>query len=388
MFSRNILYKKLSIILLHNRLTIFTFTMVELKCNSSKNIYELSKLCSEFPVAERIDKECYVGLEDPIMLGRNFFGSMLCLVVLASIVGNAVTLMIIPLAGYKKSHSLDRNFRRTTIFILDLCAIDLFVLLFMCLPSIYTMFKPQWVFGKGMCKLYALIWQNCYAIESLAIAVISAGRWIDSISPRTWRTLTHNNLYLTLLLSIPWVATIPSIIPALLDSSDIDTGWNCSIGCCTQMTKCTIKNGCPTHSWQWNFILIYNCVITFSSICVTVFSYFMIKRKVRRSSVRIITLNQNNELQLQKRERKMTKTVLFLVSCHLICNIPCLIIDTVYGFAAGGFLKRNALQNGLYGIAYMMFYSQYVINIFIYAISNNQFQKAYMDIWNCSYFRK
>ena len=133
---------------------------------------------------------------------------------------------------------------------------------------------------------------------------------------------------------------------------------------------------------------MFNCFITFTSIIITVISYVMIKRKVRRSSVRIITLTQYNELQLQKRERKMTKTVLFLVLCHLICNIPCLLIDTVDGFTEEKFLKRNLVQNLLHGIIYMLFYSQYVINIFIYGISNNQFQKAYEDFLKCSYFKK
>ena len=359
--------------------------MIDIKCDSPENIYQLSKLCTELPVFERIHEECYVGLDEPIIVGRKIFGSILCFVVLASIIGNVVTIVAIPLASYKKRHDLDRNFRRTTIFILNLCVIDLFFLMFMCLPSIYTMYKPQWVFGPGMCKLYALIWQNCYAIESSTIALISAGRWIDSVKPRAWRILTHNNLYLTFMLSIPWVVTIPTIIPALIESSEIDAGWNCSIGACTEMIKCTLKDGCPSKSMQWDFILVYNCFVTFTSIIITVFSYVMIKRKVRRSSVRIITLTQYNELQLQKRERKMTKTVLFLVSCHLVCNVPCLLLDTVDGFTGEEFLKRDLVQNLLHGIIYFLFYSQYVINICIYGISNNQFQKAYIDLWKCSY---
>ena len=362
--------------------------MVDIKCDSPKNIYHLSKLCTDLPVLDRIHEECYVGLDDPIILGRKIFGSILCLVVLASIIGNAVTLLAIPLASYKKCHDLDKNCRRTTIFILNLCLIDLFFLVFMCLPSIYTMFKPQWVFGSGMCKFYALIWQNCYAIESSAIALISAGRWIDSVKPRLWRSLTHSNLYLTLMLSIPWISTIPTIIPALIESSEIDTGWNCSIGGCTEMIKCTVIDGCPSKSLQMDFILVFNCVITATSIIVTIVSYVMIKRRVRRSSVRIVTLTQYNELQLQKRERKMTKTVLFLVSCHLICNIPCLLIDTIDGFTSEVILKRDLVQNLWHGIIYMLFYSQYVVNIFIYGISNNQFQKAYLDLWKCSYFKK
>ena len=138
-------------------------------------------------------------------------------------------------------------------------------------------------------------------IESSAIALISAGRWIDSVKPRLWRSLTHSNLYLTLMLSIPWISTIPTIIPALIKSSEIDTGWNCSIGGCTEMIKCTVIDGCPSKSLQMDFILVFNCVITATSIIVTIVSYVMIKRKVRRSSVRIVTLTQYNELQLQKK---------------------------------------------------------------------------------------
>ena len=36
--------------------------MIDIKCDSPENIYQLSKLCTELPIFERVHEECYVAL--------------------------------------------------------------------------------------------------------------------------------------------------------------------------------------------------------------------------------------------------------------------------------------------------------------------------------------
>ena len=72
----------------------------------------------------------------------------------------------------------------------------------------------------------------------------------------------------------------------------------------------------------------------------------------------------------------MLKTILLLILSHGICNLPirfALVFD---------FLIPDSIPNLSYWYVYMMIYtSQYAINFFIYAGSNDQYKKAYLEFW-------
>ena len=352
---------------------------MKLACNDSQNIYILSEMCLHH--SDEIHLECYVETENPITILRNIEGFILCFVCLFGIFGNAATLVSIPLAAVRKQHGFDQNFRRTTIFILNLSLIELIILAFLMFPSIFILYKPQWPFGEFWCKIYSVLWQNCYTFESLIIATVSTGRCIDLMKPGLWRNCTNNNVILSILLLIPWLLWLPSTLPAFLSMSEIGTGWNCAVGYCTQMIKCTAEE-CPEQSRQWDFITWYNCVITLSSATTTIISYVIIRRRVNQSSSELESLGNANEEVLHKREMKMTRTILLLVMSHCICNIPTVFIDTIDGFVKAGFYKWNVVHECMAEILYIIFDFQFLFNLFIYAASNEQFRMAYIDFWN------
>ena len=240
-------------------------------------------------------------------------------------------------------------------------------------PSIYILFKPQWPFGYLMCKIYAILWQNCYTFESLIIATVSTGRCIDLMKPGIWRNCTNNNVILSILLLIPWLLWLPSTIPAFLSISEIGTGWNCSVGYCTQMIKCTAEY-CPERSRQWDFITWYNCVVTLTSATTTIISYVIIRRRVSQSSIELESLGNVNDV-LHKREMKMTRTILLLVMSHCICNIPTVFIDTIDGFVEAGFYKWNVFHECMAEILYIIFDFQFLYFLLLVIFQDLKFYR-------------
>ena len=84
-------------------------------------------------------------------------------------------------------------------------------------------------------------------------------------------------------------------------------------------------------------------------------------------------------MELEKRDMKMTRTILLLVATHCICNIPMLICQSLFFYDIMSFSDgRNTLTWLLLLILYL---TQPALNFFIYAGSNDQYRLAYRDFW-------
>ena len=84
-------------------------------------------------------------------------------------------------------------------------------------------------------------------------------------------------------------------------------------------------------------------------------------------------------MEIEKRDLKMTRTILLLVAIHCICNIPMLICQSLFVYDIMSFSDgRNALTWLLLLILYL---TQPALNFFIYAGSNDQYRLAYRDFW-------
>ena len=345
------------------------FTIEDIRCDNAKQIYELRNMLYEYS-------------KDPSfryhLRNNGTLCFICCIIMIIGILGNTLNVASILHSKVKKLHGFDQNFTRISAFILNLSLIELFILIFGMVPNILALLLPDLHIIAELCQIYPLVWRNSYILESVAIAVISVGRCMDIIKPDVLRQHSNKALRLIIFLAAPWLFWSISMIPFLVKSSEIEMGWNCAIGYCTEMIKCP-SSECPAYTPWWNFIIWYSFLITSVSIVATITCYVYIYRKARISSKNLKGLGNSTEQKLKKREAKLTKTILILVLSHTICNAPTLIIDTVIYSTFGSSITWNSLMQYLCGVFYILYNFQFIINVFIYAATNKDFQNAYLD---------
>ena len=122
------------------------------------------------------------------------------------------------------------------------------------------------------------------------------------------------------------------------------------------------------------FIGWYMFIVPALSLATIAVSYFLLRRKARFTSVYIKTC-ENISAQVEKREKKMTRTILILLLSHIVCNVPMLLFQGVY------FSTLHLNANTWY-VVMIIYESQFSLNFFIYAGSNEQYRLGYRECWN------
>ena len=130
-------------------------------------------------------------------------------------------------------------------------------------------------------------------------------------------------------------------------------------------------------------------LLTAISVLGTGVLYFLL-RKESKSSANYLKVDAakcgkalaNIANKLDEREAKMTRTILILIGVHFLCNIPMVLIQmpTFSEPSSTSGIGENSSMI-LWHVVMIIWISQFVLNFFIYARSNEQYQKAYYDLW-------
>ena len=170
---------------------------------------------------------------------------------------------------------------------------------------------------------------------------------------------------------------------------EVEFTWNWYAGGCGVIQSCKDHNCDGTHSIGVTFITSYIFVLTAMSVLGTGFLYFLL-RKESKLSVNYLKENaakcgkalENISTKIDEREAKMTRTIIILVGVHVFCNLPMVLMQmTSFPEASSTFGMGENLSMILWHIVMIIWISQFVLNFFIYARSNEQYQKAYYDLW-------
>ena len=347
----------------------------DLQCSNAKQIFEISNIVYHYTNETTVNY--YVKNETIIPGTRKFAGRLLIIICIIGTIGNLLNIASILYAKIKKLHGFDDNFNRIIIFILSLSVIEFFLLSFGMLSNALGLLIPDWHMNSDLCYMYPLVWRNPYIMESVSIAIISIGRCVDIVRPKIWRKYTSSSWFVSILLASPWLVWGISVIP-VLTSLEIGIGWNCSVGYCTQILKCPLTN-CPDKTPGWNFIVWYSFSVTVISIVTTIICYALIYLKCCHSTKNLLDLGNASNLALKQREERLTRTILVLLLSHCICNVPTLLTDTIIYSSFGSLMSWNIVIKCIFSIFYILFNFQFVINVFIYAGCNTDFQLAYRD---------
>ena len=350
--------------------------MTEYSCNST-NEEIISEICTNGSDTSCV--ECILPYNDITLKLRYVCGAWMTFTAIFGILGNLTTLVSIPFAASRKLYGFDRNFTSTTIFILHLSFIELCWCLLGAIPFSYQLLAREWPFGTLLCKAHAIFVQIISPTEAAALACISITRCLGLIKGRHWRTFSYKKCNLILLLITPWILSLPTLFPYFVKSSGVDVGWSCTFGQCGTISSCqqSTSTGACIHESTWfaDFIPWYMFLIVLSSIIIIIICYVFIDRNARMSSVYLKKEGKMSS-QIQKRDLKMLKTILLLILSHGICNLP-LRFALFYNYIIPGAHLTLRIWYGLM----MIYESQFALNFFIYAGSNEQYRKAYLYYW-------
>ena len=367
-----------------------------LQCNSTVEIYLLSKLCTEG--SELSKYECvksYTPMTDAV---RQVSGLWLLLVGIIGIFGNVVTLSTIPYAARKRRYGLDKNYYTTTIFILHLAFIDLMHSILIVVPLGILYSSSSSPFGKYGCKLIIYGGVTTLVASMLAISLVALSRCLDMVITSTWTAFCDKKRNILCLFLIVWIPSlIALVISLIIQSYGIEPGWHCETGGCGFIRPCEnykdsdryiddlhdIKS-CHEGDEIWRLTYFSTICVPAVSLGIAAVSYILIWCKVHRSTKYLLGTEQLQVVeqvapQLYHRDTKMTKTILILITLNFLFWLPYgVLINTALDLTKKP-KQSTPEQYILKVILVSIFETQYAINFFVYVARHKQYRNAFLD---------
>ena len=358
------------------------------QCNSTQNVFKISKLCLKNQDAEGV--ECIVPYDYSVLVFRYIEGYFLIIAAIIFGIGNLLTLLSVLLAKKRQRHGFDSKFRQVTIFILHLCVVDVLWSLTLTMPLSYELIAMKWPFGEIVCRLKVMLVIMISIVEVQSIALVSISRYLDLTKNNLWRNWTNNKLGLPAILLTPWLLSSIILFLPWIPSMEVDFTWNCSAGGCGVISDCTRSNCNESVSTGVVFITGYILFLNFFSVIVSGMLYFLLTSVVKSTS-KYLKENAakcgkslaNIASKIDERESKMTRTILILIGVHIVCNIPMVLIQVLPNGEQSYSIGRQ--KDGamiLWHVVMIIWIFQFCVNFFIYAGSNEQYQMAYSDLKN------
>ena len=317
---------------------------------------------------------------------RYIEGYFLLIAAIICCIGNFITLLSVFLARRRHRHGFDSKFRQITIFIVHLSFVDLLWSMTSAWPLSYELIAMKWPFGKTLCSIKVMFAIVSSLVPAQSIALVALSRYFDLTQGNLWRKATRHTLGLTVILLTPWLLSSVLMFLPLIPSMEIAFTWDCFAGGCGVISTCD-GNDC-NGSIGTIFTTVYVFLLTLISVIVTGIVYFLLKNYAKTSSkyLKENAANGGKALanicnKMKERELKMTQTILILIGVHVFCNIPMVLIQMLSfpGPSSTIVSERNTMI--LWHIVMIIWICQFPVNFFIYAGSNEQYQKAYSDLW-------
>jgi len=179
-----------------------------------------------------------------------------------------------------------------------------------------------------------------------------------------WTDKGINSILLILL------TCIPCIILVIPNVTGLEVGWMCIIGTCDAHYK---KSG---FSW------VYNGFVLVATITMWV-NYIIIWREAKKSSRNLERTGSTNSTKslLERRNRKMTQTILLLTLVCGCCNMAS-VINVILNMVIMPLIDPNYYEPpACFYIVSSIFEAQFGLNFLIYALKNDQYRSAYIEFW-------
>jgi len=307
------------------------------------------------------------------------------------ITGNLLTVVALLKCQKLRSHA-------TTMFVISLAVSDLLFCTINLPLTASRYVHEKWILGPDMCRLFPFFFYGNVAASLMNMVAITINRYILIACHANYsRIYSHLNIFL--MIAFVWIFSFGMMVPPLLEI------WG-TLGLDEQTFSCTIlkRNDQSPKKFLMIFGFLMPCVVIIAC-------YSAIFLKVRQSRKNVQSHMKNNRTttapttspavnsgnpankngeasgkntisaalnaaqSAQRREDiRLTKMMLTIFLCFLVCFLPLMVVNVADDGVQFPFLHI---------LASVLAWASAVVNPFIYAFKNRQYQQAFIKILCC-----
>ena len=306
------------------------------------------------------------------------------------VVINIFTCSAMLYARYKRRHGFHKDWYKSHIFVFNLTFWDLWCSFFMMV--MYTKFAMAGITGAtdlGLsghgCAFLAIIRDIVTYIEVYSVALIAATRMLYISKPTFWREFCSTPWKVVCLIGFEWTLGFIWNINRIKDAVK-ETSLSKYDIC--MIVYSNVNKGLSGKSNPGPLIIDY--VSHFISFAIVIGGYAMIRYQYHQSQKAIKdTQTHAQEVKSKEKENKITKTMFIIcfvyifgctirLSARLLCFLHDTEEDNEQNWCGNSwFIQFNS---PCIRLSYIVYYSQFVTNIFIYVFQRDQYWKACKDL--------
>lgn len=294
-------------------------------------------------------------------------GIILCLIILATIVGNVLVFVAV---------SLRKNLRTiSNMFIMSLSVADFLVGTVVMIPAMLNEIFDEWVLSQTFCSIWASFDVMLCSASILNVCLISLDRYLVIMRPLRYNALMTPQRAVALLMICWGLSILSSFVP-------IETGYhNPALPSLENLTLFSTRPQC-LFIVSMPFAMTASMVTIFLPIVVAFVLYYRVSKEAKRQSCILGTLiAPTNVLLGQKvaskhiREpftRKATITLGIIVGAYVVTWAPFLIFNITEAFC-------RCIPTKLFTGMVWLGYCNSLINPIIYPFFMRDFRRVYME---------
>ncbi|KAL1505623.1 hypothetical protein ABEB36_005146 [Hypothenemus hampei] len=278
-------------------------------------------------------------------------GTFTIIIMVVGVLGNLLTL--VALIRHSKIRTV------AAAFIASLCLSDL-LFGFIVLPfSASQFFHGTWIHGEILCTMIPSLRYGTIGVSLLSIASISINRYILIAWPQLYtRIYTKTKVFFYVFLI--WAFSYGLQIPTLLGK------WGV-YGMDEKLGTCSIK---PDSNGNSSKTALFVIGFALPSIII-VLCYSNIFIVVRKSHKRLAQHSSNGG-KFKRSEMKITKMVLVIFICFVVCYLPITIVKV---------FDNDVQQAPLHVLGYLLIYLASCVNPVVYVTMNKQYRYIHFLIF-------
>ena len=281
--------------------------------------------------------------------------------------GNLLTLVAIPYASRRKRYQLHNNWNTSTVFILNLAVFDLGFCIFGMPQEILLNLGIPWTFGTSGCKIFNFIGPIFAYGDWYALALIALTRCLVITKTKGWQEFSHTTKNVYLLIMVFWAFNIILCVPRFFPDGK-EYMFDEYSGICQYVENTPKEFSLTTSSLSIIQKMPHYTAFTIS-LLIIVASYLRIWMHVKASRKKLEGAIGGKSKFSDEKELRLTITLAIICIFFIICALPLTLLEQFAG------------KIGYNGII-SLFWTQYSINVFVYAARRDQFWKAYQDIFH------
>uniref|UniRef100_A0A0K2TB03 G-protein coupled receptors family 1 profile domain-containing protein n=1 Tax=Lepeophtheirus salmonis TaxID=72036 RepID=A0A0K2TB03_LEPSM len=294
--------------------------------------------------------------------------SIFCIV---GVLGNLLTIV-----GLLKSPRL-RN-HATTMFVVSLAISDL---LFSAINLPFTASRYvhlRWIHGNFVCRLFPFFFYGNVAASLMNMVAITINRYV-LISCLTTYSRIYSRLNIFIMIFVVWIFSFGMLVPPLAEV------WG-TLGLNEETFSCTIlkKDGKSPKKFLMLFAFLMPAVVIICCYTAIYFKFKQSRRNVQAHMNKISTAgtaemrkksislpSTSNQMAQRREDIRLTKMMLTIFLCFMVSYLPLSLVNV---------MDDDLKYPDLHVLASVLAWSSAVINPFIYAFKNRQYQQAFIKV--------